>query len=106
MVQLSKVLAYSVLAGSAIAHPGADVRKEARERAVHLNHPERRTLSDCHQELEASGYYKREIERRAAHAAKLREQLGIEPGTKLRNVTSRKLVANGSFCRPWIHSWP
>src|SRR3954463_4379032 len=78
MVQLIQLLTAAVLAGSAVPPPGADVRAEWKARKPHLNHPERRTLSSCYKQLEDDGFYTREIERRAAHANKLREEQGIK----------------------------
>jgi hypothetical protein len=84
MVQFLKAVAVAALASGVVAHPGADVRAEARARAVHLNDPERRTMSECHAELEKSGYYKRELERRAATAHKLRQARGLPSGKEFK----------------------
>ena len=84
MVQIVQLLTAAVVAGCAFAHPGADVRAEWKARKAHLNNPERRTLSQCYKQMEEDGFYKREVERRSAHANALRAEKGIKMNGFLR----------------------
>lgn len=68
-----------LLAASVMAHPGANVEEERRAMEAHQSNPERRTLASCKKQLEESGYYKRELERRHARSTELRAAAGFAP---------------------------
>lgn len=79
MVKLHEVLACALLAGGVLAHPGADIRAEVKERREALRMLGRRTIEDCKDVLEESGYYKRELERRLDRVNTLRAERGSAP---------------------------
>ena len=78
-MQFLNLFLYAALTRVAITHPGADITAEIQRRAEHLANPERRTLADCKDQLDESGYYKHRLTRRLERANALRESLGHAP---------------------------
>lgn len=76
MVKLAVALSAIILAGSAIAHQGHNVKQEALERRAFLD-SKPRTIRDCAAKLKARGHTDRAIVRRAAIANKLRDERGL-----------------------------
>ena len=74
-----ETLVYSLLAVGAVAHPGGDVHAELEKMQEHHNDPERRTLAHCRRQLEESGYYQKEFERRRERSNMLRAENGHAP---------------------------
>ncbi|EPE31970.1 Aromatic compound dioxygenase [Glarea lozoyensis ATCC 20868] len=79
MVQINNAVSFFLLVVGTVAHPGADILHEIRERELALQAPNRRTVEDCRVELEASGYYKRELHRRLNRVNSLRAEKGSTP---------------------------
>lgn len=75
MVQFTHALAAALLATGAIAH--GDVNKEILRRRAHLEHPYRRSVLDCKRDLEASGWARKNLERREARLNELRVEAGF-----------------------------
>jgi hypothetical protein len=96
MIKITSSLIVSILIWTTIAHPGANVAEEAWKRKVAVQDPERRTVEDCHAELEASGYFKRDVERRLERVNQLRAEKGSQPcvyHSMYRNAYPYKLTA-------------
>jgi hypothetical protein len=79
MVQINNTVLFFLLVVGTVAHPGANILHEVRERELALKAPNRRTVEDCRVELEASGYYKRELHRRLNRVNNLRAEKGSTP---------------------------
>ncbi|KAF2205523.1 aromatic compound dioxygenase [Delitschia confertaspora ATCC 74209] len=77
MVQLSQALAAVLLASSAVAHPGGNINHEIIRRQLHLDHPERRAVSNCKRELTESGWVREQAVRRHAKLQELRAAAGF-----------------------------
>ncbi|KAI0154570.1 aromatic compound dioxygenase [Xylariaceae sp. FL1272] len=67
----------TLLAGTAIAHPGHDVTQEIKERRAFLDSVKRSDLSHCAAKLKARGVQKRNVARRAAMVEKARARRGL-----------------------------
>jgi hypothetical protein len=79
MVRIRELVSICLLVSLAGAHPGEDIEQELWERKQALADPQRRTVEDCHGELEASGYFKRELARRLERVNSLRTENGVSP---------------------------
>lgn len=67
----------TLLAGSAIAHPGHDISQEIQERRDFLNNVKRTDLSHCAAKLKARGVDKRNVARRVSQVNKARAKRGL-----------------------------
>ncbi|KAF2707211.1 aromatic compound dioxygenase [Pleomassaria siparia CBS 279.74] len=67
----------TLLAGTAVAHPGHNVRQEAQERREYLTSVKRTDLSHCAAKLKARGVDKRNVARRVAQVNKARAKRGL-----------------------------
>lgn len=70
----------AILAGSAMAHPGHDVRQEIAERASFMSQLKTRDLSHCSTKLKARGLEQAAVARRSAIAKNERKKRGISSG--------------------------
>ncbi|KAL1847159.1 hypothetical protein Plec18167_002001 [Paecilomyces lecythidis] len=86
MVQLTRAIVTGIigfLAGSAIAHPGHDVKAEAAERAAFLKKAplKTRSLGQCSEVLRTRGHEAKNIDRRHETVQRLRQKRGLERRT-------------------------
>ncbi|KAG5291848.1 extracellular dioxygenase [Histoplasma ohiense] len=68
-----------LLATSSFAHPGESLEPDVHRRLHHLEHPARRGVFECTNELEKRGWISHQADRRHARLNELREQVGYSP---------------------------
>jgi len=78
MARFFPPLVASLLAATAVAHPGHGGTAEMRSRAAYLSSLERTSLAPCAPQLEASGHATKIIARREAKVAHLRQKRGLD----------------------------
>ncbi|PSN60674.1 aromatic compound dioxygenase [Corynespora cassiicola Philippines] len=77
MVYFFQTVIIFFLAKGAIAHPGGNTNKEILRRQAHLDHPHRRTVEYCKNDLVASGWVREQHLRREARLHELRVEAGF-----------------------------
>lgn len=68
-----------LLATSSFSHPGESLEPDVHRRLHHLEHPARRGVFECTNELEKRGWISHQADRRHARLNELREQVGYSP---------------------------
>ncbi|RAL58478.1 hypothetical protein DID88_005182 [Monilinia fructigena] len=84
----------AILAGSAMAHPGHDVKQEIAERASFMSQLKTRDLSHCSAKLKARGLEQAAVARRSAIAKSERKKRGISSGAPYLKARDEATVLN------------
>ncbi|KAH7175277.1 Intradiol ring-cleavage dioxygenase [Dactylonectria macrodidyma] len=77
-MRFSHLIIGLVLSGTAVSHPGHDICQEITERREFINSVERSSLAHCAEKLKVRGNDGRNIERRSAKIAEIREKRGLK----------------------------
>lgn len=85
-MHFTNALVAAFVAGSAVAHPGHSVRKEAAERRDAMSNMKVRDLSHCASKLKARGHEDRNMARRAKMVEEARARRGLKTKRTLESV--------------------